>query len=449
MSLAELPPLDMNGENASPAPEAVSLLQEAFHAFNEASGRFSEHFARLENRIQELNVELEETNAKLRANLREKEKVQAYLSTLLESLPVGVLGISSDGAVHSCNKRAAVILERPADELQGVLLTEVLDSSDCRALLEDSTAMTKPIEVVYQRSAQGRRRALRLQIVPTNRQDEGEAADVLLMEDVTDMRRLEHQANRTNRLAAMGEIAMNVAHEIRNPLGSIELFASMLQNELAGDPLNGPLATHICKGVRCVDHIVSNILQFARPQRLGYALFDLNGLLDETLIYAEHVLRLKEIRIEKDYAEKDAMIWADAELLKQMFLNLFLNAVQATPEKGAVGIRSIPNCSTVEVQIWDSGCGFSPDTLGRIFDPFFSTRKRGTGLGLTIVHNIVSAHKGSIEAENRAEGGALFTIVLPKSIPDRLRTHISNDYPREDAASQTQFKETDLCQPEF
>ncbi|HUT24007.1 MAG TPA: ATP-binding protein [Sumerlaeia bacterium] len=420
------------------SPEAVSQLQEAFRIFNEASLRFGDHYARLEKRIAELNLEIEEANARLRENLREKQRVQDYLSTLLESLPIGVIGADPGGRVTSCNRRAAEITGLAAEKIHGRRLTEALGALGAaqaagasleeveRAIVSGSTGQG-PLELVFERARDQRRRTLRLRVVPTDSNpheaESGTArgARVVLLEDVTDIRRLEQQANRKKRLTAMGEIAMNVAHEIRNPLGSIELFASMLKRELAGDPACASLAGHICTGVRCVDHIVANILQFARPQRLSCSTLNLNELIDETLLFAEHALAQKRIRVERDYrSPRAAFLWADADLLKQMFLNLFLNAIQATPEGGAIGVHSLPNGATIEVQVWDTGCGLAPDVIGRIFDPFFTTRRKGTGLGLTIAHNIVSAHQGNIEADNRPEQGAVFSIVLPKKAPSRL-----------------------------
>ncbi|MBN1866122.1 PAS domain-containing protein [Candidatus Sumerlaeota bacterium] len=411
-------------------PQAAAQLQEAFRVFTDASTRFSQHYALLEGRVAQLNLELEEANARLRLNLMEKQKVQEYLSALVESLPIGVIGTSPKGVVESCNRRAAEILEQDAAQACRRSLEEVLRAAGASAesvaeALAGERRGVGAVEIAIERPSDGRRRVLRVRLVPTALTSAAEplgsespaAARVVLIEDVTDIRRLEHQADRNNRLTAMGEIAMNVAHEIRNPLGSIELFASMLQRELAGDPSQESLAAHICSGVRCVDHIVANILQFARPQRLNASEFDLRELIDETLVFAEHAVRHKRIAIERGYTRRALYMKADAELLKQMFLNLFLNAIQATPEGGAIGVESIPNGRTVEIRVWDTGCGLGPDIIGRIFDPFFTTRRKGTGLGLTIVHNIVSAHQGSIDVENRPEGGALFSIVLPKRIP--------------------------------
>ena len=493
-------------------PEAFSQLREAFQVFNNASNSFVEQYGLLEKRIAELNIELETANARLRRNLDEKQKMQNHLSTLLESLPVGVIAVDCEGFVCSLNGCAAKILDFSPSPPPRTALGSLFQGSEGKNAAEGEKnslafpALSKAVasgftiedtfEIEIQPVRGRRLRTLRLRVVPTgsarkereaedSRPPENareprpeaeakpaapddEAAAVILVEDVTDMRRLEQQANRNNRLTAMGEIAINVAHEIRNPLGSIELFASMLQRDLSKDETNGPLAAHICTGVRCLDHIVSNILQFARPQRLSCSQVDLCELIDETLLFTEHVLRQKKIRIERHYpgsgsnnrgtgsggcrkgteAPPDAglsgtgqpslsdrqpeasedpaaetpgiRMWADAELIKQMLLNLFLNAIQATPEEGVIGVQSIPNCATVELRVWDTGSGIPADALGKIFDPFFTTRRKGTGLGLTIVHNIVTAHQGSIDAENRPEGGALFTIVLPKRVPKKL-----------------------------
>ena len=426
---------------AWPVPhETYSQLQEAFQQFNDAAARFQEQYAKLETRVAELNLELDAANKRLTSNLREKQKVQDYLATLLESLPVGVLGLDGAGRVLSSNRRATEILELSAEELRG---------NDLRNLLQTIPPIFSEgdsCEVQIDSPKVPRKRILKLQRVRTGATPQLETLEiggylsaalnpdvlfpafsatdedlpepdvdsVVLIEDITEIRRLENQDDRNNRLAAMGEIAVNVAHEIRNPLGSIELFASMLQRDLAQDEKNGPLAAHICSGVRCVDHIVSNILQFSRPTRLVCADFDLHELIEETLLFAEHALRQKGVAVQRNFANKTIPLTADAELLKQMFLNLFLNAIQATPEGGVVGVDTIPNCKTVEVRVWDSGCGFAPGMRDKIFDPFFTTRRKGTGLGLTIVHNIITAHEGSIEADNRSEGGAMFSIVLPK-----------------------------------
>jgi signal transduction histidine kinase len=446
-------------------PAAFTQLEEAFRAFNEATASFTRQYSYLEKRISELNLELEEANHRLRLKLEENERMQGYLSTLLESLPIGVVGADRQGGVCSLNRRATEILECGQLDVSRMSILDLLIPAHTPLRSKEERDYEDPIEILslavqagftteqvfemdIERSRDGRRRTLSIRIVPTGaREGESEldllspmlnsvreVAAVFLVEDVTDVRRLEQQATRNNRLTAMGEIAINVAHEIRNPLGSIELFASMLQRDLAEDPTNGPLAGHICTGVRVLDHIVSNILQFARPQRLCCSSFDLNELIDETLLFSEHALRQKRIRVERLYGAPGEVkprtsvpLWADAELLKQMFLNLFLNAIQATPEEGLLGVRCLPNCKSVEVQIWDSGPGFTPEALGKIFDPFFTTRRKGTGLGLTIVHNIVSSHHGSIEAENRPEGGALFSIVLPMKTPVRSAQALTSE----------------------
>jgi len=407
-------------------PEVYAQLEEAFRVFNDVSATFTDQYAKLEQRIKDLNLELEDANEQLRMNLEERRRMEEYLSTLLESLPTGVIGVSADGRVHSLNRAASTILQRDDKAASDVALDALFGplEEDARATLGDIGKVVSEggdAEVYYElalgRGEVQRPRVIRLQVVPTrgNESEVSQDADaVLLIEDVTDIRRLQQQANRNDRLMAMGEIAMNVAHEIRNPLGSIELFASMLQRELSDDETNGPLAEHICTGVRCLDHIVMNILQFSRPQQLSRSACDLRDIIDETVVFTEHALRQKKITLEKDHRGNGSPVWADAELLRQTFLNLLLNAIQATPEGGIIGVRTIPNGTKVEAQIWDTGLGFPAENLGRIFDPFFTTRRKGTGLGLTIVHNIVTSHDGTVDAENRPGGGAMFSIVLPK-----------------------------------
>lgn len=428
-----------NSEAPSGNGPAFEKLQEAFQVFTEASRRFEDQYAKLESRVQELNLELEAANGRLRENLEEKQKMEAYLSTLLESLPLGVLGVDSKGRICSANRHGQEILNIDSTQDTPMPLSDAL-GWDGRMVL-DENGQTFPLEMGwFEQMAQCRRvspvppeveirlaRAhdkdaiLRLRMVATQALEaDAQASHVLLLEDVTEIRRLQNQAERNTRLAAMGEIATNVAHEIRNPLGSIELFASMLQRDLKGDEQRGPLAAHICTGVRCVDHIVANILQFSKPQRLVCSHFNLDELLDETLIYTQHALQQKRIELVRLPAEEAAMLHADADLLKQVFLNIILNGVHATPEGGKIGVETEAREEELEVRIWDNGGGLKPDILDKIFDPFFTTRRKGTGLGLTNAHNIVAVHKGSIEGGNRREGGAVFTVILPRKAARKL-----------------------------
>ena len=207
----------------------------------------------------------------------------------------------------------------------------------------------------------------------------------------------------------MGEMAVQLAHEIRNPLGSIELFASLLVKELTGDPRRW--AENIRIGIRSLNTIVSNMLQFSNPMIPAFAPVEMHQIIQEILKFSDPILNQRQIRMKTECAARNATIWADRELLKQMMLNLIFNALKAMPSQGALTIRTrnveFPKGDVrfrgLELQIQDTGIGIQP---------FVTTNKNGTGLGLSVVHQIVERHSGSIHVASKVNRGTTFTIVL-------------------------------------
>jgi two-component system sensor histidine kinase FlrB len=244
-----------------------------------------------------------------------------------------------------------------------------------------------------------------------------------IMRDVTEMKALQEQSKRGERLSAMGEMAVELAHEIRNPLGSIELFASLLEKELPRQSDPRRWAENIRIGSRSLNNIVSNMLHFANPLTPSFDKVNLHELIDEILSFTDPILRQREIGVEKTLRAGRATIVGDRELLKQMILNLVLNSLQAMPSQGCLRIASrdvndLPggaSCEGLELKIEDTGLGIPPENLSRVFDPFFTTNRKGTGLGLSVVHQIVDQHSGFIKLESEVNVGTAFTIVLPKT----------------------------------
>ncbi|MCE5230757.1 hypothetical protein LLG95_14360, partial [bacterium] len=241
---------------------------------------------------------------------------------------------------------------------------------------------------------------------------------LILIEDKTELRRLERQAALRSRLTGMGEIAIELAHEIRNPLGSIGLFADTLERELSAEPSLQSLAAQILAGVKSLEHLVSNTLQFARPRRLAVSRVSLAQVLADALIFVEHPLMQKSIQPDFDLSRAPhACIAGDPEQLRQVFLNLFLNAVQAMDDGGTLAVRLVPSGDGWQISVHDDGHGIAPEILPRIFDPFFTTREKGSGIGLAVVHSIVVAHGGRIEVESAPAKGTTFRLMFPERLP--------------------------------
>jgi signal transduction histidine kinase len=244
-----------------------------------------------------------------------------------------------------------------------------------------------------------------------------------IIRDITEMKELEKQGKRVERLSAMGEMAVELAHEIRNPLGSIELFASLLEKELTDGSDPRRWAENIRIGSHSLNNIVSNMLHFANPLTPDFAQVDAHEVIREVVRFADPIMKQRDVHIEESLNARQNMVHGDRELLKQMLLNLILNAMQAMPSKGSLAISTrdineLPGgaqCPAIELCVEDTGLGIPAENLNRIFDPFFTTNKNGTGLGLSVVHQIVNRHSGFISVRSEVNKGTTFTIVFPRA----------------------------------
>lgn len=219
---------------------------------------------------------------------------------------------------------------------------------------------------------------------------------------------------RKNRLAALGEMAAGMAHEIRNPLGGIQLYASMLAKDVADRPESVSVVDKIRNGVRRLEGLVSQVLQFTREIRPATEMSDVAQVIDEAVELAAPQLHAKGIECVAEI-ERPLMASIDGRLMGQALLNLLLNAIDAT-DRGRVRITARgarPEAvHRLLITIEDDGPGIATEVMDRIFNPFFTTKDSGTGLGLAIVHRIVEAHDGSIRVSNREGGGARFEITI-------------------------------------
>jgi signal transduction histidine kinase len=240
-----------------------------------------------------------------------------------------------------------------------------------------------------------------------------------LTEEVARLHRQLDQKNRElarkERLAALGEMAAGVAHEVRNPLGAIQLYTSMLDRDLAGMPSARKIVGKIAAAVTSLDGIVSDILAFAGNDRMQVHPVRLGEVLDEVLALAAPQRDAQRAAIHVDAGAESAVVAADDRELTRALVNLVFNALDAVGEGGAVWIRVVgAQAGFVGIVVADDGPGVPPDLTQRIFNPFFTTKETGTGLGLSIVHRIAEAHGGRIEVDRREGGGARFTLVLPR-----------------------------------
>lgn len=230
-----------------------------------------------------------------------------------------------------------------------------------------------------------------------------------------ELRQKSVELRRRERLAALGEMAAGLAHEVRNPLGGIALYSSMLEGQLADRPASRMAAAKISQSVRSLDQLVSEILDFAQEHHLELQ----ECRLGVVLAAAEDGVRPwaaeHRVTVTVEPSAMDVEVCCDARRLQRAVLNLLMNGVQAVGQGGHVWVSAVAREDRrgVEIEVSDDGPGIPMRNLERIFNPFFTTRTTGTGLGLAIVHRIVESHGGSVRVSNRPEGGARFVIRLP------------------------------------
>ncbi len=223
------------------------------------------------------------------------------------------------------------------------------------------------------------------------------------------------ELQRSKRLAALGEMAAGIAHEVRNPLASIQLYATMLQKDLVDRPPQQDIARKIGSAVRGLDGIVGDVLSFARELKLKRRDENAAALLGRAVEALRPAIDLANVEVCIDVADPEFVVACDRDAMQQALVNLVRNAVEAMEHGGTLTLTAIADeMGGVKLIIKDTGPGISDESIDRIFNPFFTTRATGTGLGLAIVHRIVDAHGGSISVHNDSPtGGAVFTLAFP------------------------------------
>ena len=255
-----------------------------------------------------------------------------------------------------------------------------------------------------------------LSLRTTHMQEEaGPASCILLVDDVTEEVQLEEQKRTNERLSAMRRLASGVAHEIRNPLNSINLIIDLLKKEYIPDRNHDKYSMYITtvhKEISRINAIVEEFLRFTRPPQLQPELLDVSEFFGEIetlfrprLSEGDHTMT---VNVPPRYR-----LPADPGQLKQVFVNLIENAIQAFDKKGKIIITGEVQGDNYEITVEDNGCGIAPEEIDHIFDIYYTTKKEGSGIGLAVVHQIITQHKGKITVQSEKGSGTKFTIQLP------------------------------------
>jgi signal transduction histidine kinase len=349
-----------------------------------------------------------------------------FFRHLVVNLQTGVLAITREGRVAAMNDLAYRVLgltHRRSDI--GRPFTEVLHDCPevCRVLQGAFETDDLPNRAEMRLRKTGRAIGYTLSRIYDD--SETLVGATLFIKDLTRVELIEERDRLRDRLAALGEMAAAIAHEVKNPLASIEVMAGVLKRQLSEQPEALETLNDIIKEAKMANAIVVEVLEFVRPIQLQVDRTSLPDVLKDAITQAEAMRRRGAVSIRTDFSADVPELLADAHQLRQLFSNLLANAFEALGGEGHVDIRMYlvpaeeeaavgdPEAPHVMVEIRDNGPGIAADDLERIFSPFFTTKPQGTGLGLAIVRKVVDAHEGRIDAVSAPGRGATFKVTLP------------------------------------
>lgn len=394
----------------------INALINAFRYFNEATSSLNQAYHKLEERVEELTRQLEEKDRALYGKIKELDRVKRYLTSVLEGISSGVIAIDLDGNIIIFNGTAASMSGINAGESIGKHYTEVMGEPEIEASAL-YTLHNGPELRCVEKTLPGKQ--LQVEVSTAWVVDSfGERVGVVeLFDDITTIRSLEERFEHQKTLSALGEMASAVAHELRNPLAGIGGFAALLKEDLADDVDKVKLIDKVLQGVNDLERIASNLLFLTRRTGVKRDQVDLNMLLNDLVQFLQAEIHRNNLKVVLSVRlpEENIPLSADHELLKMIFINIIRNAIQAVENEGIVLIKLewMLLHNRVKVEIIDNGCGIAPDDRPKLFNPFFTTRTRGTGLGLALVKKAVDLHRGEISVDSRLDKGSTFTINLP------------------------------------
>ncbi|HEY8488864.1 MAG TPA: ATP-binding protein [Thermaerobacter sp.] len=359
----------------------------------------------------------------VQARLQELEALQRFQDLVFEQVGTGIVAVDATGTVTLVNRAAAAILERAGGAAEAMRPPRPLGGDNpCDSMLLEQLAAAEPLppRVLELEGRDGAPLAVAAQAFPLVGPEGERAGAVVLLQDVTQQRELELRARRSERLAAVGQLAAGAAHEIRNPLTAIKGFIQLIGRRLEGETA-GYIAI-VLQEIERIEGIVNDLLLLARQPRLRLRPVDLAALLRRLVDMLRMAETARGCLIELIVTEPLPPVVADEGQLRQVFLNLIRNGLEAMAGGGRLKVRAFAGTEPgrVIVEVEDTGPGIPPEHLGRIFDPFFTTKDGGTGLGLAVSYGIVRSHGGHIDVDSEPGRGTRMRVVLPVDGPPAL-----------------------------
>jgi two-component system sensor histidine kinase HydH len=353
------------------------------------------------------------------------KQTKDYTREVVANMANGLISIDSKGKIVSFNLLALELLGMEESEAHGMDLRTLIDfeNSGIQSTLIECVPVLD-FEIYHQRKA-GEMVPLALSATPIKDEKAGCDGAVIVLRDLREIKLLQEKVKRSEKLAAIGELAAGVAHEIRNPLSSIRGFAQFLRHSLKDKPQEKEYAETMVTEVDRINRVVTDLLTFARPTTVKISPTDISELIEHSVRLVEADALSRDVNIQMKISDFTKLP-LDANQLTQALLNLLLNALQALPPKGNIEIGAELDASDSRLHLWvkDDGPGIPSTHIEKIFEPFYTTREKGTGLGLAIVHKIVENHNGEIRVNSPPQGmprGCRFSIIIPIIVSRKTR----------------------------
>lgn len=397
-----------------PIPFDRNSLAEAFKSFTHVAGSLENSYALLQQEVAKLRHELEIKNRDLAESLAENRRMRSYLGGILEILPCGVLSVDTNFRPRYANPQAHLLLSGSEDAgLEAPLpIPEAL-----RSLLKEVGAQPRGTERTWALQAGKNSRFLAVSCAVQSKSAIAGEETVFIIRDVTQAKHLEEEQEFARRMQALAEMTAVLAHEIRNPLGSLELFAGLIKDATKDQTEVSQWIVHIQAGLRALSATVNNVLHFHSMMPSQLKPLNVVQLLADTIEFLQPLALQRGMGIEFISTNKEILIPADSHRLQQVFFNLTINAFRAMPSGKAltirVGIVEKDSHPIARIDFEDEGVGISMDHIDRVYDPGFSTVKSSPGLGLTVCKRVMAQHKGEIHVQSELGKGTTFSLYLP------------------------------------
>ena len=397
-------------------PSTTALeLAEAFSNFVVSSAKLEHSYRELQSDVSALRMELAERNTALRSSLSENERVRVALHQIVESMPCGVLVATRSGQLTTLNAEAARLLELPIGGPLPASLRELELQHGLDFRFTHLADNGSDVEQEFRWRTPGGERWLHILVrqLPGQADDGSLGITILILLDVTSHKRAQKDREAARNATALAQITSMLAHEIRNPLGSLELFAELIETDADG---RAEWIANLRAGIRSLSGTVNNVLTMHDSGSLELRPLHLADLVSSLVRFARPLADQASVSLCWESPGHNAYVRGNDSALRQVLLNLIRNAVRHTPAGGTITLR-VETVSTREVALLciDTGVGLRLEQIGQLFQPGFSGTGDSPGLGLAVCERIMTQHGGSISAGNAPDAGACFVLTLPAS----------------------------------